>query len=141
MAKYLGIDYGMKRCGLAITDSLGMIASAFAGLETAHFDEKIPEILTKEKIDVVVFGLPKRLHGEENEVAAAIRKKKEWLQQKFPALTIDLYDERFTSGMAGKALVEMGASKKDRKEKIHTDIISAVIMLRDYLEWKKHQNI
>lgn len=140
MPKYLGIDYGMKRCGLAITDPLGMIATAYQALKTDDFDKEIPKIITAEKINVVVFGMPKRLHNEENDMAAEVRKKKQWLQQQFPDMTIDEYDERFTSRMAGKALVEMGASKKDRKEKSNTDMISAVIMLRDYLEWKKNEN-
>jgi putative holliday junction resolvase len=119
---------------------LGMIATAYRAVETKDFDQEIQKIITAEKINVVVVGMPKRLHNEENDMAAEVRKKKQWLQQQFPALLIDEYDERFTSRMAGKALIEMGASKKDRKEKTHTDIISAVIMLRDYLEWKKNQN-
>ncbi|MFI5203832.1 MAG: Holliday junction resolvase RuvX [Flavobacteriales bacterium] len=134
MPKYLGIDYGMKRCGLAITDSLGMIATAFQGVETREFDDKIPVIVADEKIDVVVFGMPKRLHGEENDMSAEVRKKKEWLQQKFPKLKIDECDERFTSKMAKDSMLEMGLKKKERRNKALVDEIAATILLQEYLQ-------
>src|SRR5688572_8941377 len=121
MAVYLGIDYGLKRCGIAITDALGMIATAHSAVETKQFDTLVPEIIRKEKVQTVVFGLPKRLHGEEGDITTEIRKKKTWLQQQFPEIKIDEYDERFTSKLAMNALHQMGATRKQKTEKSNVD--------------------
>jgi putative Holliday junction resolvase len=137
MPKYLGIDYGKKKCGIAITDSLGMIATAYTFIETHDLKNSLAAIIAREKIDVVVFGIPKRLHGEDAEITDTIRKQKKQIQSLFPNVKVDEYDERFTSKIASHALIEMGATKKQRKEKTNVDKISAVIMLRDYLERTK----
>ncbi len=137
MGRILAIDYGRKRVGLAVTDSLKIIAT---GLETVHskdiFDF-LENYTAKEHVETIVVGYPVNLKNEGSQSLQFINPFIKKLIKKFPNIEIDTYDERFTSKMAQAAMIEGGLKKKDRQNKALTDKISAVIILQSYLEFKK----
>jgi putative Holliday junction resolvase len=131
--RILAIDYGKKRTGLAVTDPLRIIATA---LETVPSDELLKYLqsyLGKEEVSEFVVGLPKTLSNEDSENAGRVRQFVEKLKVTFPDIKINLVDERFTSAIAQRAMIEGGMKKKDRREKGNVDKISAVIILQDFL--------
>jgi len=131
--KILAIDYGLKRCGLAVTDDLQMIASPIKGVETKNIYTFLEDFLKKNKIVFFVLGEPKRLSGAETHSTGPVRKFAEKLQKKF-GKEIKWVDERFTSAMAKQAILESGVNKKRRQDKMLVDEVSAAIILQSYLD-------
>lgn len=134
MPRILAIDYGSKRVGIAVTDPLQMIAS---GLTTVHSKDVIAfleDYLKKEKVECIVVGEPKTLMNEASASARFIEPFVKHLRKKFQDVKIERYDERFTSALAQKAMLMGGLKKKDRQNKETVDMISATIILQDYLE-------
>ncbi len=134
MARVLGIDYGTKRVGLAVTDPLQIIAT---GLDTVHSMELfayIKNYLKTEEVERIVIGMPKNLNNEATHstphVVGVVRK----LKKEFPEIAITEIDERFTSKLAFTAMIESGISKKKRAVKGTIDKLSATIILQSYLE-------
>ena len=135
MGRILAIDYGSKRVGLAVTDPLRMIAS---GLTTIHSKDLIvylEEYLKKEKVDEIVVGKPKNLMNKKSDSARFIDPFVVHLSKKFPDVKIVRYDERFTSALAHQTMLMGGVKKKDRQNKETVDLISAIIILQDYLQF------
>jgi len=135
MGRILAIDYGSKRVGLAVTDPLRMIAS---GLTTIHSKDLIvylEEYLKKEKVDEIVVGEPKNLMNKKSDSARFIDPFVVHLSKKFPDVKIVRYDERFTSALAHQTMLLGGVKKKDRQNKETVDLISAIIILQDYLQF------
>ncbi|MCD6555760.1 MAG: Holliday junction resolvase RuvX [Bacteroidales bacterium] len=136
MGRILAIDYGRKRVGLAVTDPLKMIAN---GLTTVHSKDIflfLADYISKEDVETIVVGYPVNLKNEGSQSLRFINPFIKKLIDKYPEITIDTYDERFTSKMAKMAMIEGGMKKKDRQNKALTDKISAVIILQSYLEFK-----
>ena len=136
MGRILAIDYGRKRVGLAVTDPLKMIAN---GLTTVHSKDIflfLADYISKEDVEIIVVGYPVNLKNEGSQSLQFINPFIKKLINKYPEITIDTYDERFTSKMAKMAMIEGGMKKKDRQNKALTDKISAVIILQSYLEFK-----
>ncbi len=134
MGKVMAIDYGTKRCGIAVTDSLQIIAS---GLTTVAANELMPflsDYLSKEKIDCLVIGLPLRLNNELSEVEGEIQAFIKRFQKQFPDLKIERVDERFTSKLAMDSMIRGGVKKQKRRDKALVDKISATLILQTYLE-------
>lgn len=137
MGRILAIDYGTKRVGLAVTDSLRIIAS---GLTTLHSKDVITflENYTKnEKVDIIVVGEPKTLSNQKSDSARFIDPFVAHLKKKFPLISIERFDERFTSLIAQQTMIASGLSKKDRQNKETVDLVSATIILQDYLTYHK----
>lgn len=137
MARLLAIDYGSKRCGIAITDESKIIAS---GLTTVAANDLLPwlkEYTSKEEVELFVIGEPKRLHGEASSVEPLIQKFLKKLEETFPSIPFVRIDERFTSKMAFDTMIASGISKKKRRDKALVDQISATIILQDYLYSQK----
>jgi putative Holliday junction resolvase len=133
MARIMAIDYGSKRVGLAVTDSLQIIAS---GLTTVHSKDLIAyleDYLKKEQVECIVVGEPKTLQNEASDSARFIEPFVTHLTRKFPNIKIARYDERFTSTLAHQAMLMGGLKKKDRANKDTVDMVSATIILQDYL--------
>ncbi len=133
MGRILAIDYGSKRVGIAVTDSLRIIAN---GLSTVHSKDLIvflEDYLKKETVDIIVVGEPKTLQNNKSDSARFIDPFVTHLQRKFPDKKIVRYDERFTSTMAHRTMLEAGLKKKDRQDKEKVDMISATIILQDYM--------
>lgn len=134
MARIVCIDYGGKRTGLAVTDPLKIIATALTTIESKELVPFLKKYFQQEPVELILIGEPLNLddtatHATPLVKAAIIRLKKE-----FPSIPIQTVDERFTSKMASRAMVEMGMKKKDRRVKGNIDQIAATIMLQEYLQ-------
>ncbi len=135
MPRILAIDLGTKRTGLAVTDSLKMLANPLETIETGKLLEYIKTYCAKEEVDTLVLGYPTRLDGSSNEMTPRVISMKDRLEKEFPDKKIALIDERFTSKMAMQSMIAMGSKKKDRKEKAgNLDKVSAAIILQSYLD-------
>jgi putative Holliday junction resolvase len=135
MGRILAIDYGSKRVGIAVTDPLRMIAN---GLTTVHSKDVIAfleDYFKKETVDEVVVGEPKTLENKKSDSARFIDPFVKHLQKKFPDKKIVRYDERFTSALAHQAMLMGGLKKKDRQNKETVDMVSATILLQDYMSF------
>lgn len=130
----MAIDYGTKRVGIAVTDTLQLIASALTTIHPNEAIKFIKEYSQKEKVETIVVGEPKRADNStpevEKHIVGFIRK----LQKEIPNIKIERFDERFTSKMALQAMIEGGAGKKQRRNKGLLDQISATIILQEYME-------
>lgn len=139
MGRILAIDYGSKRVGLAVTDSLRIIAS---GLDTVHSKDLIAFLeayFKKEQVDIIVIGEPKTLSNEASDSARFIEPFVTHMRKKFPDKKIERFDERFTSTMAHQTMLAGGLKKKDRQNKELVDKISATIILQDYLQFIQYR--
>lgn len=136
MGRILAIDYGSKRVGIAVTDSLRIIAT---GLTTVHSKDVIvflENYFKKEAVDVVVIGEPKTLSNQSSNSARFIEPFVNQLRKKFPDKQIERYDERFTSRIAQQTMLSGGLKKSDRQNKETVDMVSATIILQDYMQSK-----
>ena len=134
MGRLLSVDYGLKRTGIAVTDPLRIIATPLETVPTSELFEFLGKYVQKENVDEFVVGMPKTLLNEDSEIAPIVRKFVENLKIKFPGKPIHLADERFTSSMAMRAMIEGGMKKKDRQVKGNIDKISAAIILQSFLD-------
>ena len=136
MGKALGIDYGTKRTGIAITDGMQVIASGLATILTNNLDSFIAEIVLKEDIECFVVGNPKNLDGTDTDSTPYVNSFVKRLQRLYPTICVQQIDERFTTKIAKKSMLESGLKKKKRKNKELVDQISATIILQDYLNYR-----
>jgi len=134
MGRILAIDYGTKRTGLAVTDPLRIVANGLDTVPTHELISFLEKYLAKETVDIIVFGLPKQMSGAESESMKHIRPVVKKIQEKFSEIELVYVDERFTSILAQKAMIEGGLKKKARQDKALVDKISATIILQSYLE-------
>lgn len=133
MSKILAIDYGKKRVGIAITDVLQIIASGLTTVETPKIFEFLQELFLQEDIVKVLIGEPKQMNGQPSESAAMIDAFVEKFKITFPTVEVVRVDERFTSKMAQKSMLQSGLKKRQRQNKALVDEIAATILLQDYL--------
>jgi RNAse H-fold protein YqgF len=133
MARIMAIDYGLKRTGIAVTDPLQIIASALTTIESARIFTFLKEYLGKEKIELILIGDPRNLDDSPTALTADVQRIIGILQKKFPAIPVKTVDERYSSIMASRALVEMGMKKGRRQEKGLVDKMAATMMLQEYL--------
>ena len=131
MGRIIAIDYGRKRTGIAATDILQMIANGVATVPSGEVVKYLSDYISREPVDLFVVGLPKQMNNVEAFVTH--------LKRTIPSIPVTYYDERFTSVLAHKAMLEGGLKKKKRQDKGLVDEISAVIILQAYLESKKYQ--
>jgi putative Holliday junction resolvase len=134
MGRVLAIDYGVKRTGLAVTDPLRIIATALDTVPSSDLLSFIKTYCAKETVDEFVIGMPKTLKNEDSENAARVRVFIVELKKAFPDKRVHEVDERFTSSMAQRAMIDGGMKKKDRQVKGNVDKISATIILQSFLE-------
>ena len=136
MGRILAIDYGRKRTGLAVTDPLRITASPLLTVETAQLVAWLRDYFAREQVDEVVIGHPTQMNGQESESMNYIRPFLGLFRKTFPDKPITMFDERFTSVLAHRAMIAGGMKKKDRQNKAVVDRIAACIILEDYLESK-----
>ncbi|HTF02667.1 MAG TPA: Holliday junction resolvase RuvX [Bacteroidia bacterium] len=136
MARILAIDYGTKRCGIAVTDPLQMIATGLTTVHSKDIIDWLKKYMEKESVETIVVGDPKNLRGEKTDASEHADGFVTSLKRNFPGMKIARVDERFTSKMATKAILDSGMKKKDRQDKALVDEVSATIMLQSYLEQK-----
>ena len=133
MPKLLAIDYGFKRCGIAVTDDSQIIASPLTTVETKVLEKFLDNYFSLNKVEAIILGEPLRLDGSDTHSSAAVRTFKEKLEKKYPAMPIHSIDERFTSKMAFQSMIDSGMSKKKRQDKSMVDQISAAIILQSFM--------
>ena len=136
MERILGIDYGRKRVGLAVSDPLGIFASSLETVPAATVIDYIKNYTQKENVSMFVVGYPMNLNNKPSEAAKYVDQFLNLLKKHFPLIPVILEDERFTSQLAFKAMIDGGVKKMDRSEKGTVDKISAAIILQTYLDRK-----
>jgi putative holliday junction resolvase len=138
MGRILAIDYGQKRVGLAVTDMLQISANGLDTVSAHEVLDYLGKYIAKEPVSTFVIGLPTRMNGQESDSMQYIRPFVVALQRRFPEIELIYVDERFTSVLAHKTMLEAGLKKKDRQNKGLVDKISATIILQSYLETIKY---
>jgi len=134
MDRIIGIDFGRARTGLAVSDPLGVFASALDTVHSANIIDYIKKYAEKERVVRFVVGYPKNLNGKPSEAASDVDAFLKKLSAAFPDIPVTLEDERFTSVLAHKAMIDGGMKKSDRRNKANVDKISAAIILQGYLD-------
>lgn len=133
MGRILSIDYGKKRTGIAVTDPLRIIASGLTTVETPKLVQFLKEYFGKELVDQVIIGMPSNFDDSPTHATPLVTAFVEKFRTLFPGIPIEEVDERFTSKMASRAMIDMGMKKKQRQNKAMVDEIAAAIMLQEYL--------
>jgi len=133
MGRLLAIDYGLKRTGIAVTDPLRIIATPLDTVSTPELLKFLLAYVQKEGVDEFIIGMPKTLLNKDSEIAPHVRKFIEILKAQFPGKPVHLADERFTSSMAMRAMIDGGMKKKDRQVKGNIDKISATLILQSFI--------
>lgn len=134
MGRIIAIDYGTKRTGLAVTDPLRIIANALATVETKQLEKWLADYFSKNDVDIIVLGKPSQMNGQPSETMRFIEPLATRLRRAYPDKEVVLYDERFTSVMAHRAMLESGIGKMARRDKALVDRISATIILQSFME-------
>lgn len=132
MSVVLCIDFGLKRCGLAISDPNRIIASPLQTIASATLENWLELEIPKRQIAEIVLGYPTRLDGSDSHVTENIRLLKAVLEAKFSTIPVHLFDERFSSKMASSAIAQMGHKKK-KQDKGLIDQVAAAMILQEYL--------
>lgn len=141
MSRILAIDYGKKRSGIAVTDPLQLIAGGLTTVSTTELLAFIKHYVIKEPVERILVGLPKQMNNDASENMKRIEPFVNTLRKQLPTIPVTYVDERFTSVLAHRAMLDAGLKKKDRKNKALVDEISATIILQSYLETQKRINI
>jgi len=136
VGKALGIDYGTKRTGIAITDAMQIIASGLTTVATHTLDDFISNLVQKEAIECFVVGDPKNLDGTATDSTSHVNGFVKRIKQKYPDIPIHKIDERFTSKIAKQSILASGVKKKGRQNKALVDEVSATIILQSFLDYK-----
>ena len=135
----MGIDYGRKRTGVAVTDPLKIVAGNLATVPTHTLMQFIKDYIAREQVERIVIGQPTQLNGEPSESMRYITPFVNRLRNELPDMPIVMYDERFTSTIAHQAMIDGGMKKSYRRDKSRVDAIAATIILNDYLQSKYNQ--
>lgn len=138
MGRLLAIDYGRKRCGVAVTDTLRLAGNPLTTVRACDLEKWLLDYIAAEPVDEVIIGKPTTMRGDDSEsmrwIEPAVRRLRKVLP---PHINIIMWDERFTSVLAHRAMIDGGMSKMDRRDKAMVDKISAAIILNSYLESQK----
>lgn len=133
MARVIALDYGLKRTGIAVTDELQIIASGLTTVDTPNLMDYLKNFFSKEKVERMLVGEPRKMDDTPSENEANIQQFLKEFVKIFPDMPVERVDERFTSKMAVKAMIDGGMKKKKRRNKAIVDEISATLILQDWL--------
>lgn len=135
MGRLLAIDYGRKRCGIAVTDPLRIVANGLTTVPSSKLCDFVTDYVRRESVDAIIVGLPKTLSGEPSESMRYIKPGIDRLRKLLPpAIAIEFFDERFTSAIAHRAMIDGGLPKMARRDKALVDEMAATIILNGYLD-------
>ena len=134
MGRILAIDYGQKRSGLAVTDELKLIATALGTIPSMEVLSYLKKYIGENKVECIVIGEPKQMNNTPSESSRFTEPFVKQLVKEFPGLRVERVDERFTSMMAGRTILESGIKKMARRDKSLVDTVSATIILQSFME-------
>lgn len=134
MGRILAIDYGRKRTGIAVSDPLKIIANGLETVPTHKVEEFLDKYIAENDVETIVVGMPRQMDNQPSESYIYIKPFVERIKKKFPSLKIDMEDERFTSVLAFRAMIDGGVKKQDRRDKALVDKVSATIILQSYMD-------
>lgn len=142
VGRILCIDYGRRRCGLAVTDMLRIVANPTETVATASLFAWIKSYIARECVDRIVVGLPRDMRGRDSQSMTYIKPAVARLRKEVSPMGIDvvMFDERFTSVLAHKAMLDGGVRKSDRRDRAAVDRIAAAVILNDYLQSMQYQH-
>ncbi|MDE6109592.1 MAG: Holliday junction resolvase RuvX [Muribaculaceae bacterium] len=140
MGRLMAIDFGRKRCGIAVTDTLRIAANGLCTVATAELTAWVKGYVAREPVDAIVVGLPVTMSGAPSESQRWLRPAIGRLRREVAPVPVEFYDERFTSVLAHKAMLDGGLHRMARRDKALVDEISAAIILNDYLESRQYKN-
>lgn len=138
MSRVLAIDYGEKRCGIAVSDDLQLIASGLTTVQTSTVLDFLQKYCIKENVTLIIIGLPKRMNYTDSDIESSIQEFIPKLQKILPEISIKRIDERFTSKLAFQSMIDSGVKKTNRKNKATVDEISATLILQSYMYYKRY---
>lgn len=138
MSRILAIDFGAKRTGIAVTDPLQIIPGGLGTVLTKDLMKFLEEYLAHEQVERFVVGLPKQTNGRDSDNLPRVQAFVQRLKSKFPGIPVDMFDERYTSVLAHRTMLEAGLKKKDRQNKALVDEISATIILQGWMEARSY---
>ena len=134
MGRILAIDYGRKRCGIAVTDPLKLIAHALETVPTVALDAYLADYFQREEVETVVVGLPLQMDATPSESTRYIEPFVNRFRKQYPQIPLERVDERFTSKMAFQTMLDVGLKKKKRQDKGLVDALSATLILQTYMQ-------
>jgi len=137
MARILSIDYGRKRTGVAVTDPLQLIAGGLATVATSELFNYLMQYVQHEEVERIVIGKPMQTNGQPSENLQRVEQFVDRWRKAMPQIPIEYYDERFTSVIAQRVIIDSGLKKKARQNKALVDEISATIILEDWMASRK----
>lgn len=138
MARIISIDYGKRRTGIAVTDPLQIIANGLATVSTSQLYRFLVDYMSKEQVERIVIGKPMQPNGKPSENLARVQQFVAQWKKAHPDVPIDYVDERFTSVLAHRAMIDGGLHKRARQDKALVDEISATIILQSYMEGRRN---
>lgn len=133
MGRILSIDYGKKRTGLAVTDPLKIIANGLATVSTNLLWDFLDDYISKERVERIVIGKPMQTNGQPSENLKRVEAFVARWRKNHPEIPLEYFDERFTSVLAHRTMIDAGLKKKARQDKALVDEISATIILQDFM--------
>ena len=137
MARLLAIDYGKKRTGLAVSDEMQIIAGGLTTVPTTELLDFLLGYVSREPVERIIVGLPKQMNSEPSENMRRITPFVNRLRKVLPDIPVEFHDERFTSVLAQRTIIEAGIKKMARRNKELVDEVSATIILQSYMESKR----
>lgn len=141
MGRILAIDYGKKRSGIAVSDILQLIANGLTTVPTHTLLDFVLSYVSNERVDRIIVGLPKQMNNELSDNMKNIEPFVRSLKKRLPDIPVEYVDERFTSVLAHRTIIDAGLKKKDRQNKGLVDEISATIILQSYLESRRFSKL
>ena len=136
MGRILAIDYGMRRTGIAVSDPLRIIAGGLTTVETRELERWLAQYFAENDVSTIVLGKPTQMNGRPSETWGSIQQLAGRLRSAYPDKEIAFHDERFTSVLAHRTMLESGIGRMARRDKALVDKISATIILQSYMESK-----
>jgi putative Holliday junction resolvase len=137
MGRILSLDYGKARTGVAVTDSLQLIAGGLATVATSTLTDFLTDYMKREEVECIVVGAPRQMNGQPSENMKRVEPFVNRIRKLFPTIEIVYYDERFTSVLAHRTMLDGGMKRMARRDKAKVDEISATIILQDFMESRR----
>ena len=141
MGRIIAIDYGTKRTGIAVSDPLRIIATGLENVPTANLGKWVKDYIAANNVDIIVIGKAVKMDGLPSDTLPAAEALAAKLEKEFPQITVVMFDERFTSVLAQRSIIESGVKKMQRRDKAAVDVVSATIILQGFMDSRLYDEI